>query len=60
MTGGWVFIARLFNEEEKPAWQEEVCNTKNYSGDRRTVGQNQNHCRNGTTRPLQAGCAVPP
>eukprot|EP00974_Lingulodinium_polyedra_P019315 1864453-Lingulodinium_polyedra.AAC.1 len=29
MTGGWVFIVRLFHEEEKPAWREEVWDKKN-------------------------------
>eukprot|EP00974_Lingulodinium_polyedra_P051994 5002050-Lingulodinium_polyedra.AAC.1 len=33
MTGGWVFIARLLHDEEKPYWQEEVWDKKNYAGD---------------------------
>eukprot|EP00974_Lingulodinium_polyedra_P013817 1340088-Lingulodinium_polyedra.AAC.1 len=33
MTGGWVFTARLFHENEKQAWHERVWDKRNYSGD---------------------------
>ena len=32
MIGGWVFVVRLFHENEKQCWYERVWDEKNYSG----------------------------